>query len=120
MLNGAFIVATLDGATSEIANEVGQANMFIFGMNYEQRKELQSKGHDPMKIYNTNGELKQCLDQIRNGYFSPRNLDEFTNLVDRLLTEDKYCILADYEDYIRTQDLVAVTFEVRLISIEWI
>lgn len=118
MLNGALIVATLDGATSEIANEVGQANMFIFGMNYEQRKELQSKGHDPMRIYNTNEELKQCLDQIRNGYFSPRNLDEFKNLVDRLLTEDKYCILADYEDYIRTQDLVAVTFEVRLIFVE--
>lgn len=113
MLNGALIIATLDGATLEIVNEVGHVNMFIFGMNFDERKTLQAKGYDPMEVYRRNADLKQCLDQIRNGYFSPRNLDEFTDLIDRLLTEDKYFILADYEDYIHTQDLVSATFEVR-------
>ena len=113
MLNGALIIATLDGATLEIVNEVGHVNMFIFGMNYDERKALQSKGYAPMEVYKRNADLKQCLDQIRNGYFSPRNLDEFKDLVDRLLTDDKYFILADYEDYIHTQDLVAATYEVR-------
>lgn len=112
MLNGALIIATLDGATLEIVNEVGHVNMFIFGMNFDERKALQAKGYEPMEVYRRNADLKQCLDQIRNGYFSPRNLDEFTNLVDRLLTEDKYFILADYEDYIHTQDLVSTTYEV--------
>lgn len=113
MLNGALIVATLDGATLEIVNEVGHVNMFIFGMNFDERKALQAKGYDPMTIYRRNADLKQCLDQIRNGYFSPRDLDEFKDLVDRLLIEDKYFILADYEDYIHTQDLVSTSYEVR-------
>ncbi|XP_055303001.1 glycogen phosphorylase-like isoform X1 [Sitodiplosis mosellana] len=111
MLNGALIIATLDGATLEIVNEVGHVNMFIFGMNFDERKALQSKKYDPMEVYRSNADLKQCLDQIRNGYFSPGNLDEFTDLVDRLLAEDKYFILADYEDYVHTQDLVSATYE---------
>lgn len=111
MLNGALIVATLDGATQEVVNEVGQSNMFIFGMNFDEKNELEAKGYNPMGVYERNAELKQCLDQIRNGYFSPRDLDEFTDLVDRLFTDDKYFILADYENYIRTQDLVTATYE---------
>lgn len=112
MLNGSLIIATLDGATLEIANEVGDVNMFIFGMNFEERKTMQAKGYNPMEIYKRNVNLKQCLDQISNGYFSPSNLDEFKDLVDRLLTEDKYFVLADYEDYIHTQDVVSATYEV--------
>lgn len=114
MLNGALIIATLDGATLEVANEVGHANMFIFGMNFDERNELEAKGYCPMEIYRQNSELKQCLDQIRNGYFSPRDLNEFTGLVDQLLTDDKYYILADYENYIRAQDLVTITYEVEI------
>lgn len=116
MLNGALIIATLDGATLEVANEVGHANMFIFGMNFDERKVLEAKGYNPMEMYQQNAELKQCLDQIRNGYFSPRDLEEFTDLVDRLLTDDKYFILADYENYIRTQDSVSATYEVRILT----
>lgn len=112
MLNGALIVATLGGSTLEIINEVGAANMFVFGMNMEERKELEAKGYNPMEIYKRNADLKQCLDQIRNGYFSPQNLDEFTDLVDHLLANDEYLILADYEEYICAQDLASATYEV--------
>lgn len=117
MLNGALIIATLDGATLEIVNEVGHVNMFIFGKNFDERKELLAQGYDPMDVYKRNADLKQCIDQIRNGYFSPRNLDEFKDLVDRLLTKDEYFILADYEDYIHTQGLVSSAFEVNILQI---
>lgn len=111
MLNGALIIASLDGATLEIVNEVGHMNIFIFGRNYDEIKALQSKGYNPMEIYKRNADLKQCLDQIRNGFFSPRDVDEFTDIVDRLLTKDKYFILMDYEDYIHTQDSISATYE---------
>lgn len=110
MLSGALAIASMDGANAEIMSEVGRDNIFVFGMNLEEIQNLQTKGYNPSKIYSENPELKNCLDQIRSGYFSPRNVTEFKDLVDRLLDDDKYFILADYADYIRTQETVADTF----------
>lgn len=113
MLNGALVIASVDGANAEIISEVGRNNIFVFGLNLEEIQNLQTKGYDPSRIYTENPELKNCLDQIRSGYFSPLNVTEFKDLVDRLLKNDKYFVLADYADYIRTQEMVVDTFLVR-------
>lgn len=113
MLNGALVIASMDGANAEIISEVGRDNIFVFGMNLEEIQNLQTKGYNPSRIYNENPELKNCLDQIKSGYFSPRNVTEFKDLVDRLLNDDKYFVLADYADYIRVQETVVDTFLVR-------
>lgn len=112
MLNGALILATMDGARIEIAHEIGRDNMFVFGMDYEQVEALRKTKYNPMDLYNSNFELKLCLDQIRNGYFTPAAIDEFKDLVDNLLADDEHFVLADYADYMRAQELVAETFEV--------
>lgn len=112
MLNGALILATMDGARIEIAHEIGRDNMFVFGMDYEQVEALRETKYNPMDLYNSNFELKLCLDQIRNGYFTPAAIDEFKDLVDNLLADDEHFVLADYADYMRAQELVAETFEV--------
>jgi starch phosphorylase len=64
-----------------------------------------------MSFYERNAELKQCLDQIRGGLFSPDTPTRFHDLVDSLLKHgDRFCLLADYEAYIAMQDRVNTEF----------
>jgi len=89
-LNGALTIGTLDGANVEMAEEMGSENIFIFGMNVDEVELLKRKGYNAYSYYESNPELKQCVDQIQNGYFSPNNHDEFKDIVDVLLKWDRY------------------------------
>lgn len=113
MLNGALTIGTLDGANVEMAEEMGRDNIFIFGMTVDEVEALKAKGYNAMDYYNRNPEIKQCVDQIQCGFFSPGNPNEFKGIADILLKWDHYLLLADYEDYIKTQDIVAKTYQVR-------
>ncbi|XP_050524267.1 glycogen phosphorylase isoform X2 [Daktulosphaira vitifoliae] len=110
MLNGALTIGTLDGANVEMAEEMGSENMFIFGMTVDEVELLKRKGYNAYSYYESNPELKQCVDQIQNGYFSPNNPDEFKDVVDVLLKWDRFFLLADYEDYVKTQNKVNETY----------
>uniref|UniRef100_A0A8D8W1M6 Alpha-1,4 glucan phosphorylase n=1 Tax=Cacopsylla melanoneura TaxID=428564 RepID=A0A8D8W1M6_9HEMI len=110
MLNGALTIGTLDGANVEMAEEMGNENIFIFGMTEQEVGALQKKGYDANTYYNSNPELKQVVDQIKDGFFSPENPDEFKDLSDILLKWDRFLLLADYEDYIKCQDKVGETY----------
>ncbi|KAL0266508.1 UNVERIFIED_CONTAM: hypothetical protein PYX00_009023 [Menopon gallinae] len=110
MLNGALTIGTMDGANVEMAEEMGEENIFIFGMNVEEVENLKREGYDAYKYYNSNPELKQCIDQIQSGYFSPNNPDQFKDLADILLKYDRFFCLADYDDYIKCQDRVSQTY----------
>jgi len=106
MLNGALTIGTLDGANVEMAEEMGEDNIFIFGMRVEEVEALKKKGYDATIYYNRNPELKQCIDQIQSGFYSPNNPGEFHHLVDILLKWDRFLTLADYDDYVKSQDRV--------------
>ncbi|KAL1462418.1 hypothetical protein WDU94_014252 [Cyamophila willieti] len=110
MLNGALTIGTLDGANVEMAEEMGNENIFIFGMTEREVEALKKKGYDANSYYNSNPELKLVVDQISNGFFSPDNPDEFKDLSDILLKWDRFFLLADYEAYIKAQDLVNETY----------
>lgn len=114
-LNGALTIGTMDGANVEMAEEMGLENIFIFGMRVEEVEELKKKGYNAMDYYNSNPELKQVVDQIQNGFFSPGNPDEFRDLADILLKWDRFYLLADYESYIKKQDEVSATYQVNYI-----
>lgn len=114
MLNGALTIGTLDGANVEMAEEMGNDNIFIFGMTVDQVEELKRKGYNAYDYYNRNSEVKQCIDQIQGGFFSPNNPNEFRDVADCLMKYDRYYVLADYEDYIKAQDKVSATYKVRL------
>lgn len=113
MLNGALTIGTLDGANVEMAEEMGNENIFIFGMTVDEVEALKAKGYNAYDYYNRNADIKQCIDQIQGGFFSPGNPNEFKGIADILLKYDGYFLLADYESYIKTQDLVAATYEVK-------
>jgi len=109
-LNGALTIGTLDGANVEIREEVGPENIFIFGLTDKQVLENRSGGYNPYHIYETNMELKQVLDQIKNGFFCSSNPDLFKPLIGPLLSHDYYMLLADYQSYIDEQEKVNTAY----------
>lgn len=105
-LNGALTIGTLDGANVEIRQEVGEENFFLFGLTAQEIMEL--RGHyNPRYYYEQNPELKQAIDQIANGFFSPGQPDLFHPLVSSLLDYDRFFVLADYASYIECQERVS-------------
>jgi starch phosphorylase len=105
-LNGALTIGTLDGANIEIMEEVGRDNIFIFGLTADQVTGLKNAGYQPYDYYFHNPELKQAIDMIGNGSFSPEDHNLFKPIVDTLLGLDHYLLLADYSSYIASQDEV--------------
>jgi starch phosphorylase len=110
-LNGALTIGTLDGANIEIRNEVGEENIFIFGLTTEEAARVYAEGHKPWDRYHGNPELKQVLDMIRNGYFSPDEADRYQAVFDALTAHgDHYLLLADYASYIACQERVEALY----------
>lgn len=68
-LNGALTIGTLDGANIEIRNEVGEDNIFIFGLTAAEVAEVKAKGYQPWDFYHDNAELRTALDMIASGFF---------------------------------------------------
>ena len=113
-LNGALTIATHDGANEEIADAVGQDNIFMFGHTFDEIQELRRRGYDPRAIYEGNGELRQVLDMIRNGYFSPEQPDQFVPIFEALVRHgDHYMLLTDYDAYVQCQDRIDAAFRER-------
>lgn len=111
-LNGALTIGTLDGANVEIMEEVGDENIFIFGLTTPQVAEVKANGYNPYDYYHSNPELKQVLDMIANGYFSIDEPNRYQPIVDNLLKNgDQYLLLADYASYIETQDRVGKLYQ---------
>ena len=109
-LNGALTIGTLDGANVEIKEEVGPENIFIFGLKTEEVNDLREI-YNPVDYYNSNRQLKQVIDMIYEGYFSPENKDLFKPLIDKLLGGDYFMVFADYASYVKCQDRVSLTFK---------
>ncbi len=110
MLNGALTLGTLDGANVEIRDEVGEENFFRFGLDSDEVKRIRH-GYDPKKCIEENQELRRIIDQLGSGFFCPESPGLFQPILDVLLNGDRYLVLADYADYIRTQEVVAKAYQ---------
>jgi len=110
-MNGALTIGTLDGANVEIREEVGEENFFLFGLTVQEVEELQAKGYRPLDYYNSNEELRAALDLIRSGHFSHGDHALFQPLLESLLQEDPYLVLADYQSYVECQSRVAAVYQ---------
>ncbi len=106
MMNGALTIGTLDGANVEIREEAGPENFFLFGLNAQEVHDLKQQGYHPHSHYHDNPELKAVLALIREGCFSRGDRDLFRPLVDNLLYQDPYLLLADYQSYVDCQGRV--------------
>ena len=111
-LNGALTIGTLDGANVEIKEEVGDENIFIFGLTTPQVAQTKASGYNPRDYYENNAALRQVLDMIGSGFFSPEEHNRYQPIVDNLLNNgDNYLLLADYANYIATQDEVGKLYQ---------
>lgn len=109
-MNGALTIGTLDGANVEIMEQVGEENFFLFGLTAKEVDEVKAAGYNPRDYYNSNPELKLVLDRISSGIFSHGDCTLFKPIVDNLLYQDPYLLLADYQSYIDCQDRVAEAY----------
>lgn len=112
-MNGALTIGTLDGANIEIRDAVGAENFFLFGLTAEEVYALKAKGYNPMDYYEANAELREVIERIASGYFSPENPALFKPLVDSLMYKDEYLLFADYQSYIDCQERVSEAYRDR-------
>jgi starch phosphorylase len=98
-MNGALTLGTRDGATIEMAEEVGEENVFLFGLTAQQviaaRGSYSAQWH-----YDNDSETRAALDLIFSNYFSRHEPGVFEPLRDVLLTTDRYLHLADLRSYL--------------------
>lgn len=110
-LNGALTVGTLDGANVEIKEEVGDDNIFIFGMTVEQVESLHRAGYNPWDYYQRDDELKAVVDWLGSDSFTPGEHSAFGLVHHSLLGGgDPFMVLADYRAYCECQARVDAAY----------
>jgi len=112
-LNGALTIGTLDGANVEIAEAVGPDNVFIFGLTAEQVAASKAAGYDPRRFVEASPRLRRVLDFISSGALSADNPGLFRPLLDSLLNDDRFMLLADFDAYVAAQDAVDAAYRDR-------
>jgi glycogen phosphorylase len=105
-LNGALTIGTWDGANIEMANAMGVENMFVFGLRTEQVEAQKAAGYDPRLHYEESYELQQVVDAISGGYFNTQDPDRYRPLMQQLLRQDPYLLMADFRSYWQAQQAV--------------
>ncbi|MDP3070942.1 MAG: glycogen/starch/alpha-glucan phosphorylase [Opitutaceae bacterium] len=99
-LNGALTIGTLDGANVEIKEEVGDENIFIFGLTVEEVVALKAGGYNPWDLYHQDEELRAIIDWLGSDYFTPGEHGAFAALHGSLMHDgDPYLVLADFRAY---------------------
>ncbi len=109
-MNGALTIGTMDGANVEICEEVGEDNIFIFGLETEDVRALRPN-YKPFTYAAQNEELRRVLAFISSGALTPDDPGMFRGLVDNLLNHDEYMLLADYTAYMQAQDRVSAAYK---------
>jgi glycogen phosphorylase len=109
-MNGALTIGTLDGANIEIREEVGAENFFLFGLSAPEVFALKAQGYRPLDYYQANQGLKDVIDLIRSGFFSRGDPELFKPLIDGLLYQDPYLLLADFQSYVDCQNKVSEAY----------
>lgn len=120
MLNGAVTIGTMDGANVEMYEQVGEDNIYIFGLRADEvDARLRVMGNDEVKnIYATNAQLRGALEQLINGSIVPGNTNIFMDLYNTLLFgdygyADTYMVLRDFESYMQTHEQISKDYQDR-------
>ena len=106
-LNGALTIGTLDGANVEIREEVGAENFFLFGLTAPEVAELRASDYRPRDYYAHNERLREVIDFIASGELGRGDAELFRPIVENLLGDDPFLLLADYQAYIDAQEKVS-------------
>ncbi len=114
MINGALTIGTLDGANVEIHQEVGDGNIFLFGLLADEVQQLYKNGYDPSHYYQTDPRIKRIIDALRQGGRDANGI-AFGEIADSLILgrggqPDSYMVLADFDSYCKAQQRVDSTY----------
>ena len=113
MINGAVTLGTLDGANVEIHQQVGDENMFLFGMTAEEVEALWRRGYNPREFLTP--ELEQVLRMLTSGILGQRYDDLVASLLtNRFGVADGFMTIADFKDYARAQQDISNAYPNRL------
>ena len=109
-LNGALTIGTLDGANVEIRERVGAENFFLFGLTAEEVLKRRKNVNHAREAIEKSQALKDVLQMIAEGRFSPDQPDRYHGLVDRTWHSDYFLVTSDFADYQRAQAEVDATY----------
>lgn len=113
MINGALTLGTLDGANVEMAEAVGNDNIYIFGLTSAEVDDLWRRGYSSMLYYKVDPKLKAAVDRIAEGFAG----EDFTGIVNYFLANNKipdpYMCLADFESYVKASDRIMLDYSNR-------
>ena len=110
-LNGALTIGTLDGANVEIMEEVGEENIYIFGLKAHEVLDLKSKGYHPGQYIEKSDELQRILTLIKENFFSMSSANLFRPIYDNLVHQDNYLLMADFDSYSACQRIISNEFK---------
>jgi starch phosphorylase len=111
MANGALTIGTLDGANVEIREEVGDDNIFIFGLTVDEVEALHAKGYNPREFYDHDEELRAVIDWLGSDYWTPGEGGAFAHLHGTLMHDgDPFLVLADFRSYSDAQARVDAAY----------
>ncbi len=102
-LNGALTIGTLDGANVEISEKVGLDNILIFGLTVEEVAERRAKGRSPRTNIAASPALRDVLDAVGSGVFSPDDRGRYQSTVDGLVNTDWFMLTDDFASYASAQ-----------------
>jgi starch phosphorylase len=98
-LNGALTIGTLDGANIEIKDHVGDDNIAIFGLTAQEVAQKRAEGYNPREVIENSRELRQAIQAIASGVFSPDDPGRYAGLMGGLYDNDWFMVAADFDAY---------------------
>ena len=107
MMNGALTIGTLDGANVEMHEVLGDENMFLFGLHADEVVRRKAEGYVPQMLYAHDEKLRRVIDCLRGGF---RDGVSYDDLAQRLLMNDEYMLLADFDSYCEAEARVAEAY----------
>ena len=115
-LNGALTIGTMDGANVEMSEEIGEENMFIFGMRSDEVKRLRENGYNPGELCSREENIQRIINQLYSDELTkiPEERAILKRIADSLVHVDKYFILKDLLPYMEAQEKVSELYQDRI------
>ena len=110
MVNGALTIGTQDGANIEIAKEVGEDNIFTFGLKADEIYKMRKRGYNPGEYIDRSPVLGEIFQLIQSNFLSPVEFGLFEPIVRSICDRDYFFVCADFDSYCETQGKVSALY----------
>ena len=102
-LNGALTIGTMDGANVEMRERLGPENIVIFGMTTDEVDDVRAQNRSPRELIEASPSLREVIEAIGSGVFSPDDRARYRGLMDGLYEHDWFMVARDFDAYCAAQ-----------------